>query len=107
MLDLHVYPPAFSLPSIDAHCIAAIAYLSAALPREEYHIIATTPNSNPSGELPALRNGSIWIGGYANIVDYIRKINPEWDLDAKADLEGLEKADLIAYVHISAILEGE
>ena len=96
MLELHVYPPAFSLPSIDAHCISTIAYFSAAIPASEYKLIATTPNNNPTGELPALRNGSIWIGGWANIVDYMRKLNPEWDLDAKADLESMEKADVIA-----------
>lgn len=97
MLELHVYPPAFSLPSIDAHCVATIAYFSAALPESEYRLIADTPNNNPTGELPALRNGSIWIAGFANIVDYIRKLNREWDLDARAELEDSDRADLIAY----------
>lgn len=97
MLELHVYPPAFSLPSIDAHCIATIAYFSAALPESEYRLIADTPNNNPTGELPALSNGSIWIAGFANIVDYIRQLNQEWDLDTRAELENSDRADLIAY----------
>lgn len=96
VLELHVYPPAFSLPSIDAHCIATIAYFSQAIPHDEWRLIATTPNNNPTGELPALRNGSIWIGGYANIVDYIRKLNEDYNLDKKVELEGMERADVIA-----------
>lgn len=100
MLELHVYPPAFSLPSIDAHCVATIAYFSAALPESEYRLIADTPNNNPTGELPVLRNGSIWISGFANIVDYIKQLNQEWDLDARAELQDSERADLIAYTSL-------
>lgn len=100
MLELHVYPPAFSLPSIDAHCIAAIAYFSQALTESEWRLIADTPNNNPTGELPALRNGSIWISGFSNIIDYTRKLNPSYDLDALADLSDSEHADLIAYTNL-------
>lgn len=100
MLELHVYPPAFSLPSIDAHCIATIAYFSQALPENEWRLIADTPNNNPTGELPVLRNGSVWISGFANIIDYTRKLNPSYDLDALADLSVSKRADLIAYTNL-------
>jgi len=45
VLELHVWGPAFSLPSIDAQCLAAIAYLQQVVPRGEWHLIAS---SNPA-----------------------------------------------------------
>ena len=46
-------------------------------------------------DLPALRDGSTWIGGFRNILDYVRQYSDgEWDLDG--DLEGREKSDSIA-----------
>lgn len=49
----------------------------------------------PLGELPALQNENIWVGGFRNIVDHVTQLSSgEWSLDA--ELEGLEKADCIA-----------
>lgn len=46
-------------------------------------------------ELPALRDGSTWIGGFRNILDYVRQhSHGQWDLDR--ELEPQEKADCIA-----------
>ena len=46
-------------------------------------------------ELPALRNGTTWIGGFRNIIDYIRQYSGgEWALDT--NLEGKAKADCAA-----------
>jgi sorting and assembly machinery component 37 len=48
-------------------------------------------------ELPALRRGDTWIGGFRNIVDYVAKCSDNaWSLDE--GLKGVEKADCIAYV---------
>lgn len=44
MLELHIWGPAFSLPSIDPQCNAAVAYLNIALQRDQWTIIAS---SNP------------------------------------------------------------
>jgi hypothetical protein len=52
MLELHVWGPAFGLPSIDAHCLAAIAYLQQAVPRGKWQLIATSD--------PALSPTSTW-----------------------------------------------
>ena len=101
VLELHVWGPAFTLPSIDAHCLAAIAYFSQALPRGEWQLIASSPSLNPTCELPALKNDGIWIGGYANIIDYVKQLSKgAWDLDH--DLTSYEKADITAF---SAFLE--
>lgn len=40
VLELHIYGPAFSLPSIDAQCLAAVAYLNQAVPRHEWALVA-------------------------------------------------------------------
>ncbi|KAG0645512.1 outer membrane import complex 1 [Hyphodiscus hymeniophilus] len=107
-LELHVWGPAFSLPSIDAHCLAAIAYLQQAVPRGEWQLIASSDPAlirilplhvftiNPvADELPALRNGDIWIGGFRNIFHYIAQYSAgEWVLDA--GLPEQESADCIA-----------
>lgn len=96
-LELHVWGPAFSLPSIDAHCLAAIAYLQQAVPRGEWQLIASSnPALSPTNELPALRNGDIWIGGFRNIFHYIAQYSAgDWVLDA--GLPEQEGADCIAF----------
>ncbi|TVY65676.1 Metaxin-like protein [Lachnellula suecica] len=97
VLELHVWGPAFSLPSIDPHCLAAIAYLQQAVPRGKWHLIATSdPALSPTNELPALRNGNIWIGGFRNIFHYVAQFSSgEWILDA--GLPNQEGADCIAF----------
>ncbi|KAF4615628.1 hypothetical protein G7Y89_g15278 [Cudoniella acicularis] len=97
VLELHVWGPAFSLPSIDPHCLAAIAYLQQAVPRGEWQLVATSdPALSPTNELPALRNGDIWIGGFRNIFHYLAQFSSgEWVLDA--GLPELEGADCIAF----------
>ncbi|KAH6720384.1 Tom37 C-terminal domain-containing protein [Leptodontidium sp. MPI-SDFR-AT-0119] len=97
MLELHVWGPAFGLPSIDAHCLAAIAYLQQAVPRGKWQLIACSdPGLSPSNTLPALRNGDIWIGGFRNIFHYVAQFSAgEWILDA--GLPEQESADCIAF----------
>ncbi|KAJ5724179.1 hypothetical protein N7488_002214, partial [Penicillium malachiteum] len=96
-LQLHVWGPAFSLPSIEAQCLAAIAYCSLALPKDSWELVASSdPSVSPTGELPALQNGPIWVSRFRNIVDYIRKYsNGEWDLDR--DLDESDRADNTAF----------
>ncbi|EPS30390.1 hypothetical protein PDE_05341 [Penicillium oxalicum 114-2] len=97
VLQLHVWGPAFNLPSIDAQCLAVIAYCSLTLPKGSWELIATSdPSVSPTGELPALQDGSTWVSRFRNIVDYLRQYsNGEWDLDGS--LEGPARADNIAF----------
>ncbi|KAG9238224.1 Tom37 C-terminal domain-containing protein [Amylocarpus encephaloides] len=97
VLELHVWGPAFSLASVDPHCLAAIAYLQQAVPRKEWVLVATSdPALSPTNELPALRNGDIWIGGFRNIFHYLAQYSSgEWVLDA--GLPEQEGADCIAF----------
>lgn len=53
MLHLHVWGSAFSLPSIDPECLAAIAYFSEVVPHGEWTLTASNDVSlTPKGTLP-------------------------------------------------------
>ncbi|KAK6582787.1 hypothetical protein PZA11_005195 [Diplocarpon coronariae] len=97
MIELHIWGPAFGLPSIDPHCLAAIAYLQQAVPRGKWQLVASSdPALSPINALPALRNGDIIVGGFRNIVHYLAQVSAgEWVLDA--GLPERESADCIAF----------
>ncbi|KAL1966601.1 hypothetical protein VTN77DRAFT_4012 [Rasamsonia byssochlamydoides] len=97
VLELHVWGPGFSLPSIEAQCLATIAYFVQAVPKDAWVLVASSdPSVSPTNELPALKNGSTWVSKFRNIVDYLRQYsNGEWDLDAHWNEQ--EKADNIAF----------
>jgi len=40
VFELHIWGPAFGLPSIDAECIAVVAYLNRALPQHQWKLVA-------------------------------------------------------------------
>ena len=96
-LELHIYGSAFSLPSIDPHCLAAIAYLRSVLPSTEWSVIpCSDPTLLPVADLPALKDGETWLSGYRAIC---KRIDESSDADGglDADLELQQKADLFAY----------
>ncbi|GIJ82748.1 hypothetical protein Asppvi_001259 [Aspergillus pseudoviridinutans] len=97
VLELHVWGPAFSLPSIEAQCLATIAYFSLAVPKDAWVLIASSdPSVSPTNELPAVKNGTTWVSRFRNIVDYLRQYsNGAWDLDR--ELSGVDRADNIAF----------
>lgn len=41
VLELHVWGPAFGLPSIDPACLAAVAYAAQTVPRKHWVLIAS------------------------------------------------------------------
>ncbi|KAF2756257.1 hypothetical protein EJ05DRAFT_95519 [Pseudovirgaria hyperparasitica] len=102
VLELHVWGPAFGLPSIDAECIATAAFLNCTLTDEDWTISAAhDPASSPTKSFPALKDGDQWIGGYHAIVRHIRKQpRPSSRLDEALDAQ--QEADTIAF---SALLE--
>ncbi|KAL7943120.1 Tom37 C-terminal domain-containing protein [Trichoderma barbatum] len=96
MLQLHVWGPAFGLPSIDAECLAIIAYFHNALPLGSWSLIPSNdPAVSPSNLLPALQHDGKWTSGFQPIVQY---------LTSEAICDGLDKtlspiqqADSVAY----------
>ena len=114
-LSLHVLPPAFKLPSIDAECLAAITYLRFALPFGAWVLVADAGTHRRSeftptfsfmtlrvlganqwlADAPFLVNGDDLIEGFDPIVRYLRTVsNGQWDLDAK--LSRMQRADSLA-----------
>ncbi len=52
VLQLYVWGPAFGLPSLDAECLAAIAYLAQTLGPTDYRLIQASPSAVPTRALP-------------------------------------------------------
>lgn len=80
VLELHIWGPAFGLPSIDPECLATILYLNTHIGPQGYSLIPDSdPGVNPWGELPALcdndvieATGPLWIAGYRDILKYVQ-----------------------------------
>ncbi|KAL3958724.1 hypothetical protein ACCO45_006886 [Purpureocillium lilacinum] len=74
MLDLHVWGPAFGLPSIDAECLAIIAHFHhSGLPSTAWRLIPSNdPSICPDHHLPALCHDGAWSSGYDEIVGYLK-----------------------------------
>jgi sorting and assembly machinery component 37 len=62
MLELHVWGPAFSLPSIDPQCLATIAYLVKAVPKDEWVLVASSDPSVSPTSMFFLTSESMMIG---------------------------------------------
>ncbi|KAI1621691.1 Tom37 C-terminal domain-containing protein [Exophiala viscosa] len=97
VLELHIWGPAFDLPSIDAQCLATTLYLQQCVPQDGWVLIPSSePRVSPLGELPALRNGDTWVAGFGTIVSYLRDTSDgKWDLDK--NLDESQRADSAAF----------
>ena len=83
-LELHVWGPAFSLPSFDPPCLAAITYLTQVLTNDEWVLVPSGDAVlSPTRELPALKDGATWVGGFGNIIEHLRSASNggQWNLD--------------------------
>jgi hypothetical protein len=53
VLELHIWGPAFGLPSIDAECIATVAYCQRVVPKGQWSLVTSYDTSvAPTGMLP-------------------------------------------------------
>ncbi|RDA89577.1 hypothetical protein CP533_6969 [Ophiocordyceps camponoti-saundersi (nom. inval.)] len=92
-LDLHVWGPAFGLASIDAECLAAIAYLRNALPCSDWRLVPSSdPSRSPQNHLPALYHDGVWVSGYGQIVDHLASI-----VDLNRDLDASQLGQVAAF----------
>jgi sorting and assembly machinery component 37 len=94
VFELHIWGPAFGLPSIDAQCLAAVLFMRQSLGQKEWILIPSSdPHVSPLGELPALHDdGDVWIGGFANIVEYLQTV-----MHLNDCLDAQQRADCTAY----------
>ncbi|ERF71669.1 hypothetical protein EPUS_00658 [Endocarpon pusillum Z07020] len=97
VLELHVWGPAFGLPSIDAQCLATVAYLKQCLPPSDWRLIpCSDPSVVPTSGLPVLKVDSTWVHGFGGIVNFLREHSlGKCDLDQ--DLNAQQRADTIAF----------
>ncbi|EXJ65239.1 hypothetical protein A1O7_01580 [Cladophialophora yegresii CBS 114405] len=101
VLELHVWGPAFELPSLDAQCLAAILYVRSCFQNRDWVLVpSSNPRVSPLGELPALLDGDVWVAGYLNIINYLRDVSGgKWDLNQGLDAQQqADKAALTAFI---------
>ena len=95
--EVYIWGPAFGLPSIDGPCLAAVAYLKQCLSHDSWVVVPSSdPALNPLGQLPALKDGKVWVAGYHNIINYLRDCSAG-EQDLNKDLTASQKADCIAF----------
>ncbi|KAK5952226.1 hypothetical protein OHC33_006699 [Knufia fluminis] len=108
MIELHIYGPAFGLPSIDTGCLAAVALLQQSVSPEEWVLVPSNdPTISPFDELPALKTSDktspTWIAGFRSIASYITneiaasKLSGT-DKPVSFDLSDQQNADSEAYL---------
>ena len=50
VLQLHIWGPAFGLPSIDPECLATIAFISQVLDSQTYTLVQSSPSAVPTSK---------------------------------------------------------
>lgn len=91
-MQLYVWGPALNAPSIDPKCVVIESYLR--LVKQKYTIVTCNdPQTSPTGELPLLKDGSVWIAGASRILNHLVKRGK----DANNDLTAEQKAEYLAY----------
>ncbi|ORY02480.1 Tom37 C-terminal domain-domain-containing protein [Clohesyomyces aquaticus] len=97
VLELHVWGPAFGLPSIDADCIAAVAYFHHTVPPPQWILVADIQTSvGPQYECPFLIDGNARISGFSAIISYLRK-HPSRPYDIDYGLSQEQQTDRTAF----------
>ncbi|KAF2823587.1 hypothetical protein CC86DRAFT_329013 [Ophiobolus disseminans] len=99
VLELHVWGPAFGLPSIEPECIATVAYCQCVVPRGQWTLVADHDTTvGATGSLPVLfDNGVATASGFEDIVAYLRN-HPEVTKDLDAGLTNPQLHDRTAFI---------
>ncbi|KAF3004308.1 hypothetical protein E8E13_009157 [Curvularia kusanoi] len=97
-LELHVWGPAFGLPSIDPECIATITYCQRVIPEGQWSLVASYDKTVGLTEsLPILFDGGVATAtGFEDIVSYLRN-HPAVSVDLDASLNSQQQNDRTAY----------
>ncbi|KAH7079126.1 Eisosome component PIL1-domain-containing protein [Paraphoma chrysanthemicola] len=98
VFQLHVWGPAFGLPSIEPECIATIAYCQRVIPRGQWGLVSALHAAvGVAGSLPILfEDGVATADGFEDIVAYLRNHPAVADLDA--DLSSRQQTDKTAFI---------
>ncbi|KAK3329096.1 Tom37 C-terminal domain-containing protein [Apodospora peruviana] len=110
VLEVHVWGPAFGLASIDAECLATVAYLkqtttpTSNLPQAankyDYRLIQSSPSAVPTNRLPALHDPSnnTWISGYSSIISHLKSTALPSPTEKYHEHSARKQADSTAYI---------
>ncbi|KAI8380879.1 Tom37 C-terminal domain-containing protein [Radiomyces spectabilis] len=91
-VQLYAWGPALGAPSIDPKCVIIEAYLR--LLNIEYTVVQTNdPQASPTGELPLIKDGNVWVAGVDRILTHFSMRNQ----DANASLTPEQRAVYLAY----------
>ncbi|KAB5578443.1 Tom37 C-terminal domain-containing protein [Coniochaeta sp. 2T2.1] len=104
VLELHVWGPAFGLPSLDPECLATIAFFTQALDRSEWTIVRSSPSAVPTRRLPTLHNPltSTWTSSLPSIISHLHLHPPSTFHSPDLPLSPSALAKSTAYVsHLS------
>ncbi|KAI9284463.1 Tom37 C-terminal domain-containing protein [Umbelopsis sp. AD052] len=94
-LQLYVWGPALDVPSIDPSCVAVEAYLRAT--NANFTVVyANDPQLSPTGQLPLLKDGPVWVAGASRILSHLSKKGH----DGNASLSAEQVADSLAYISL-------
>ncbi|EMD65758.1 hypothetical protein COCSADRAFT_114916 [Bipolaris sorokiniana ND90Pr] len=98
VLELHVWGPAFGLASIEAECIATIAYCHRVIPEGGWSLVAShNPTVGTAEILPILfDDGVATASGFEDIVAYLRNY-PTVTNDIDAGLSSAQRTDRTAF----------
>ncbi|KAF1841702.1 uncharacterized protein K460DRAFT_379731 [Cucurbitaria berberidis CBS 394.84] len=99
VLELHVWGPAFGLPSIEPECIATTAYCQRVIPKGQWSLIADyNPSIGATESLPILFDDGIATAtGFEDIVAYLRN-HPAIATDLDAHLTNRQQNDKTAFI---------
>ncbi|KAH7402602.1 Eisosome component PIL1-domain-containing protein [Pyrenochaeta sp. MPI-SDFR-AT-0127] len=99
VLELHIWGPAFGLPSIEPECIATVAYCQRVIPEGQWSLIAEhNPSIGVTESLPILFDDGIATAtGFEDIVAYLRNYPAITD-DIDANLTNQQQTDRTAFI---------
>ncbi|KAG9318848.1 hypothetical protein JVU11DRAFT_953 [Chiua virens] len=104
---LHIWPPKWSLQSLDPTCLAAVMYLQLTIPGKFKVTPCTNPDQSPNGQLPFLTHGHVAIATFPSIVAFITSLAKSSSASDATDLDALltssQRAEKVAlYAHVEA-----
>ncbi|KAH8710170.1 Eisosome component PIL1-domain-containing protein [Phaeosphaeriaceae sp. PMI808] len=99
VLELHIWGPAFGLPSIEPECIATVAYCKRVIPEGQWSLVANYDGIvGATGSLPILFDGGVaTCTGFEDIVAYLRN-HPVVTEDLDANLSKRQLIDKTAFI---------
>jgi len=99
VLELHVWGPAFGLPSIEPECIATVAYCQRVIPKGDWTLVAEhDPTVGATESLPILFDDDVaTASGFEDIVAYLRN-HPAVTNDLDVNLSSRQRTDRTAFI---------